>query len=142
VTKFLYPTHKSILTSSLPDAEIAWRDTAVGAVITAILFLIGQSLFGLFLRQTNFGSAYGVAGSFVILITWIYYAANILLLGAEFTKVFAQRRGSPIVPSEYAISRNEDAGREFNSSSQRIRSYRKNNGIFSGKIRRKGMGRR
>ncbi|MFB2979278.1 YihY/virulence factor BrkB family protein [Microseira sp. BLCC-F43] len=87
----------------LPDAEIAWRDTVVGAIITALLFLVGQFLFGLFLRQTNYGSAYGVAGSFVIVITWVFYAAQILLLGAEFTKVYAKQRGSPIVPSEYAI---------------------------------------
>jgi len=87
----------------LPDAEIAWRDTVVGAIITALLFLVGQFLFGLFLRQTNYGSAYGVAGSFVIVITWVFYAAQILLLGAEFTKVYAKQRGSPIVPSEYAV---------------------------------------
>lgn len=87
----------------LPDAEIAWRDTIVGAIITAFLFLVGQALFGLFLNQTDFGSAYGVAGSFVIIITWIYYAAQILFLGATLTKIFAQRRGSPIVPSEYAV---------------------------------------
>jgi membrane protein len=87
----------------LPDAEIAWQDTIVGVIITTILFLMGQTLFGLFLSQTDFGSAYGVAGSFVIVITWIYYAAQVLFLGATFTKVFARRRGSPIVPSEYAV---------------------------------------
>ncbi|HYW19186.1 MAG TPA: YhjD/YihY/BrkB family envelope integrity protein [Nodularia sp. (in: cyanobacteria)] len=55
--------------SILPDAEIAWRDTIVGAFITALLFLVGQYFFGLFLSRTDFGSAYGVAGSFVIVIT-------------------------------------------------------------------------
>jgi membrane protein len=88
----------------LPDAQVAWRDAFVGAVITADLFMLGQFLFGLFLSQTQFGSAYGVAGSFVILITWIYYAAHILFLGAEFTKVYARRRGCPIIPEEHAVS--------------------------------------
>lgn len=87
----------------LPDAEIAWRDTIVGALITALLFLVGQYFFGQFLSRTDFGSAYGVAGSFVIVITWIFYAAHILFLGAEFTKVYAKQRGSAIVPSEYAV---------------------------------------
>ncbi|MBF2062834.1 MAG: YihY/virulence factor BrkB family protein [Calothrix sp. C42_A2020_038] len=112
VTTFIFGAMFTIL----PDAEIAWRDTIVGAAITAILFLIGQSFFGLFLRQTNFGSAYGVAGSFVILITWVYYAAQVLLLGAEFTKVYAQKRGSPIVPSEYAVPRNQEGKRKSRSS--------------------------
>jgi membrane protein len=88
----------------LPDAQVLWWDAFVGAIITAVLFMLGQFLFGLFLSQTEFGSAYGVAGSFVIIITWIYYAAHILFLGAEFTKVYARRHGSPIVPEEHAVS--------------------------------------
>jgi membrane protein len=87
----------------LPDAHIAWRSTVVGAAITSMLFIVGQFLFRLFLNQIDIGSAYGVAGSFVILITWIYYAAQILFLGAEFTKVYAKTQGSPIVPEEYAV---------------------------------------
>lgn len=87
----------------LPDAKIAWQNTLVGAGITTTLFMLGQFLFSLFLRQTDLGSAYGVAGSLVIVITWIYYTAHILFLGAEFTKVYAKRRGAPIVPAEYAI---------------------------------------
>ena len=94
----------ALMYTVLPDVEIAWRDTLIGAGVTAILFLVGQFLFGLFLSQTNFGSAYGVAGSFAIVITWIFYAAQVLLLGAEFTKVFAKQRGSAIVPSQYAVS--------------------------------------
>jgi membrane protein len=108
----------ALMYTVLPDAEIAWRDTLVGAFITALLFLLGQFLFGLFLSQTNFGSAYGVAGSFVIVITWIFYAAQILLLGAEFTKVYAGQRGSPIVPSEYAVVRDRRDRRQPRSSRQ------------------------
>ncbi|GAX36649.1 YihY/virulence factor BrkB family protein [Nodularia sp. NIES-3585] len=89
--------------SILPDAKIAWRDTIVGALITSLLFLVGQYFFGQFLSRTDFGSAYGVAGSFMIVITWIFYAAHILFLGAEFTKVYAKQRGAAIVPSKDAV---------------------------------------
>ncbi|MUL39248.1 YihY/virulence factor BrkB family protein [Gloeocapsopsis dulcis] len=92
----------------LPDAKVRWRDALVGSMFTTILFMLGQYFFGLFLGQTNFASAYGVAGSFLIIITWIYYAAHILFLGAEFTKVYAKQHGSPIVPEEYAIPISED----------------------------------
>lgn len=88
----------------LPDAEIHWRDTLIGAMLTAALFLIGQVLFGVFLTMVDVGSAYGVAGSFLIVITWIFYAALILFSGAVFTKVYARQRGVPITPSKFAIS--------------------------------------
>jgi membrane protein len=88
----------------LPDAKVAWRDAFVGATITAILFMIGQYLFSLFLNMTDFGSAYGFAGSVIIVITWIYYTAHILFIGAEFTKVYARQHGAKIVPEEYAVS--------------------------------------
>ncbi|MEA5579949.1 YhjD/YihY/BrkB family envelope integrity protein [Nodularia harveyana UHCC-0300] len=71
--------------SILPDAEIAWRDTIVGALITSLLFLIGQYFFGLFLSRTNFDSAYGVAYSFIVVITGIFCAAYIMFLGVEST---------------------------------------------------------
>lgn len=109
--------------SILPDAEIAWRDTIVGAIITALLFLVGQYFFGLFLRQTDFGSAYGVAGSFVIVITWIFYAAHILFLGAEFTKVYAKQRGAAIVPSEYAVHISQEE-QDYTLSSRKKRRRR------------------
>ncbi len=95
----------------LPDAKVAWRDAFVGATLTTVLFMLGQLIFGQVLSQTEFGSAYGIAGSFIVLITWIYYAAHILLVGAEFTKVYAGRHGSPIVPEEYAVSTAADGDR-------------------------------
>ncbi|MBE9177219.1 YihY/virulence factor BrkB family protein [Oculatella sp. LEGE 06141] len=87
----------------LPDVRVAWQAAGVGGAITALLFSIGQFLFGQFLGHISLGSAYGVAGSLVIVIVWIYYAAHLLLLGAEFTQVYAERRGTPIVPSEQAV---------------------------------------
>jgi membrane protein len=87
----------------LPDAEITWRDVGVGAFVTAVLFNIGKYLIGLYLGSSSVASVYGAAGSLVILLLWIYYSAQILLLGAEFTKVYALRFGSKIRASDNAV---------------------------------------
>ncbi len=111
----------------LPDAKFAWKDAFVGAALTALLFVFGQSLFALFLSKTDLGSAYGVAGSFVIIITWAYYSAHILLLGAEFTQVYARKRGSPIVPEEHAVRLPESKDAPTDSPSHKSTSNRKIN---------------
>ena len=80
----------------LPDATISWSDVWIGAGITSLLFVIGQFLIGLYLAKSGTASAYGAAGSLLVLLLWIYYSAMILLFGAEFTKVYAARRGSAI----------------------------------------------
>lgn len=82
----------------LPDAEIAWRDVWVGAAITALLFTIGKMLLGLYLGNSGVTSMYGAAGSLIALLLWVYYSAQIVLFGAEFTQVYARRYGSKIVP--------------------------------------------
>lgn len=87
----------------LPDATIAWGDVWVGAVMTAVLFTIGKALIGFYLGNSSVASAYGAAGSFVVLLLWIYYSAQILLFGAEFTQVYANRFGSHIEPDEHAV---------------------------------------
>jgi membrane protein len=87
----------------LPDAKIGWRDVWMGAAITAVLFEIGKFLLGLYLGKTSLGSAYGAAGSLVIILTWVFYSAQILFLGAEVTKVYANSWGKNIVPDEHAI---------------------------------------
>ena len=86
----------------LPDAEISWGDVWIGAAITALLFTIGKGLIGLYLGNSSVASAYGAAGSFVVLLLWIYYSAQILLFGAEFTQVYANRFGSDIRPDSHA----------------------------------------
>ncbi len=88
----------------LPDAEIAWRDVWFGAAVTSVLFTAGKSLIGLYLGQTATTSVYGAAASFVVLLLWNYYTAQIFLFGAELTKAYAIRCGSGIVPSPNAIS--------------------------------------
>lgn len=87
----------------LPDVEIEWRDVWVGAAITALLFTIGKFLLGLYLGNSGVASTYGVAGSFVVLLLWVYYSAQILLFGAEFTQVYARRRGARIQPADNAV---------------------------------------
>ena len=83
----------------LPDAKIAWRDVWVGAGLTTALFLVGKALIGAYLGRSSYGSAYGAAGSLVVLLVWIYYSSQILFFGAEFTKVYADTYGGRIEPS-------------------------------------------
>ena len=78
----------------LPDAEIAWRDVWTGALCTAVLFVAGQSLIALYLGRAGIASAYGAAGSLLVVLLWIYYSSLILLFGAELTRAYAQRHGS------------------------------------------------
>lgn len=78
----------------LPDTKIEWRDVWVGAAVTALLFTLGKFLLGLYLGRSSTASAYGAAGALVVILLWIYYSAQIVLFGAEFTQVFAKRFGS------------------------------------------------
>lgn len=87
----------------LPDAKIAWSDVSMGAFMTSILFTIGRSLLGWYLGQTSFASTYGAAGSLIVLLAWIYYSAQILFLGAEFTEVYARKYGSHITPTRHSM---------------------------------------
>lgn len=81
----------------LPDAKVAWKDVAVGAFITSALFGLGKTAIANYLSSGSLGSTYGAAGSLMVLLAWIYYSAQILFLGAEFTQVYARRYGSRIV---------------------------------------------
>jgi membrane protein len=87
----------------LPDAQIRWRSVVVGALVTAVLFVILKYTFGIFLSLSDPGSAYGAAGSLAVLLLWIYVSSIVLLLGAEFTQVWARWRGHRIEPSEGAV---------------------------------------
>ncbi len=78
----------------LPDRHIEWRDVIVGAMATSILFTIGKSLIGWYLGSSAVASSYGAAGGLIVLLLWVYYSVQIFLLGAEFTKTFANRHGS------------------------------------------------
>ena len=87
----------------LPDAKIAWRDVWIGAALTAVLFAIGKFVLGLYLGSGAAGSAYGAASSLITLLLWVYYSAQIVLFGAEFTQVYANAYGSHVQPEAHAL---------------------------------------
>lgn len=93
----------AIIFKFLPDVEIKWRDVRSGAIFTALLFMVGKYLIGLYIQFTATSSAYGTAGSVIIILIWIYYTSAILYIGAEFTQVYAEASGSLIQPAEYAV---------------------------------------
>ena len=86
----------------MPDGRIAWRDVAVGGILTALLFNVGKFFIGLYLGQSSVTSVYGAAGSLVTLLLWIYYSSLIFFFGAELTQVYATRFGSGLTPSPNA----------------------------------------
>lgn len=86
----------------LPDVIIQWRNVWIGSFITALLFTVGKFLLGAYLGRSSLSSAYGAAGSFVVVLLWVYYSAQILLLGAASIRVYARQHGSPIQPSAHA----------------------------------------
>jgi membrane protein len=93
----------AVIFKFLPDAEIRWRDVWIGAAMTAIFFAIGKWALGLYLGSGSAASAYGAASSLITLLLWVYYSSQILLFGAEFTQVYANRAGREIEPAKHAI---------------------------------------
>lgn len=87
----------------LPDARIKWRDVWIGSVVTTVLFTLGKYLIGFYLGNSEVGSAYGAAGSLVIILVWVYYSSAILLFGAHLTFVYAQEIGEEIRPYKNAV---------------------------------------
>ena len=110
ITTFLF----ALLFRTLPDRRIAWRRVWVGAAVTALLFTIGKYLIGVYLGHAGVGSAYGAAGSLVVVLVWVYYSAQVFFFGAEFTHVYAKAQAGQ--------------ARE----SRRIRSDRQRSPIFVG----------
>jgi len=92
-----------IIFKVLPDAIIRWRDAFIGACFTAVLFLIGKFVIGIYLGNSSIGVTYGTAASIVIILLWVYYSSIILYFGAEFTKVYALHYGNPIKPKKTAV---------------------------------------
>ncbi len=78
----------------LPDRQLQWRDVAIGAIVTALLFDIGKSVIGLYIGSTAVANSFGAAGALAVVLLWVYYSSQIFLLGAEFTRAYAERYGS------------------------------------------------
>jgi membrane protein len=88
----------------LPDRKLSWGDVWVGALVTAGLFTIGKLLIGLYLGTTSIASSYGAAGSVIVILVWVYYSAQVILLGAEFTREYVERFGRRPPPEEFAAT--------------------------------------
>ncbi len=88
----------------LPDAKIRWKDVFAGALVTALLFMLGKFAISFYISKAAIGSTYGAAGSLVVLLVWTYYSSLILYIGAEFTKAYALKYGLPIYPNDYAVT--------------------------------------
>jgi len=91
----------------LPDAQIKWKDVTLGAIVTAVLFMIGKFGISIYIGSSDVGGTYGAAGSLVVLLLWTYYSSIILFFGAEFTKAYAINYGSEIRPNHYAVTTRE-----------------------------------
>jgi membrane protein len=87
----------------LPDARIRWNVVIFGALFTTLLFMIGKVLISFYLGNSDIATAYGAAGSVIIILVWVYYSSMILFFGAEFTQVYADRFSAGIQPNEYAV---------------------------------------
>ena len=93
----------------LPDVKIPFRDVWIGAAFTAVLFIVGKLLLGLYISRADLASSYGAAGSVVVLLLWIYYSAQIFFFGAEFTQAYAHRHGSRLEPTKNAMPVTQEA---------------------------------
>jgi membrane protein len=100
----------TLIFKTVPDIEVAWKDVWLGGALTALLFTIGKTLLGLYLGTSGVTSSYGAAGSIVALVVWVFYSAQILFLGAEFTQVYARRWGSRVRPNRDAVAVKSSAG--------------------------------
>jgi len=88
----------------LPDVKMAWKDVWLGAAVTSALFHLGKFLIGLYVGKAGVGSTFGAAGSLAVLLVWIYYSTQLVLMGAEFTRAYANQFGSHVVPSDNAVA--------------------------------------
>lgn len=93
----------AIIFKVLPDVKLKWKPALVGALFTAVLFSLGKYLIGLYIEKANPGSAFGAAGSVIVILLWVYYTAIILYFGAEFTQAYAEKYDHGIAPTKYAV---------------------------------------
>ena len=104
LTLFIITVIFAVIFKVLPDAVIRFRDVIAGAVVTALLFMLGKFAISVYISKMHVGSYYGAAGSLIIILLWIYYSSLILYLGAEFTKAYAVQFGAQIHPNEYTVT--------------------------------------
>jgi membrane protein len=105
----------------VPDIRVGWKEVLIGGAVTALLFLLGQVALGIYLSLGKVGSAFGAAASLVVVLVWIYYSAQILFLGAEFTQVYANRYGSGMSPARHARFLTQEARAQQGTKSKQPR---------------------
>lgn len=93
----------AIIFKVLPDVDLKWKPALIGALFTAIMFSLGKYIIGIYIEKGNPGSAFGAASSIIVILVWIYYTSIILYFGAEFTQAYAEKYGTGIAPSKYAV---------------------------------------
>lgn len=103
LTFLIITTLLAIVFKYLPDVKIAWKHVRAGAIFTGVLFMLGRYIIGLYIEKVAPGSTYGAAGSIIVILVWVYYAAAILYFGAEFTQVYTEKHGGRIEPASYAV---------------------------------------
>jgi membrane protein len=118
----------------LPDVEMHWSDVWVGAALTAALFTAGKALLGMYLGRSTIATAYGAAGSVIIILLWVYYSAQILFFGAEFTQVYACRIGKRMRPARHArwIESRAPAGASAAGQRETVSRFDRQQGIIRG----------
>jgi membrane protein len=120
----------------MPSTRVAWRDVRVGAFVTAVLFEIGKIGIGLYLGKSGMSESFQAAGAIVLLLAWVYYAAQIFLLGAEFTKVYASAHGSMAAAKALAATdtaaQQADAGTDASAGSAGSAEARPGGGVAAG----------
>ena len=113
----------AVIFKVLPDAKIRWKDVISGAMVTALLFMLGKLGISFYIGQSDVGGTFGAAGALVILLLWTYYSSIILYFGAEFTKAYALRYGEEIHPNSYAVTTKEIEVEQGNSSVQQAEGH-------------------
>lgn len=93
----------AIIFKFLPDVEIGWKDVRVGVFFTVTLFIVGKFLIRIYIEKVGPNSAYGAAGSIIVILVWVYYTSAILYFGAEFTQVYSECYGGKIKPATYSV---------------------------------------
>jgi membrane protein len=93
----------ALLFKVLPDAKVAWKDVWIGALLTSVLFHLGKFLIAVYIGRASVASSFGAAGSLAVLLVWVYYSSQILLLGAEFIRAYANHFGAHVVPDKNAV---------------------------------------
>ncbi len=120
ITMGVVTTLFAVIFKVLPDAKIKWKDVWAGAIVTAFLFMLGKFAITFYISKSNIGSTYGTAGSFVVLLVWVYYSSFILYFGAEFTKAWAVKYGSEINPNHHTVFAKTIEVLEENKSLQHV----------------------